>query len=145
MCFYTYILMYGRNLTKLTMLDGGGVRGLSELIILQEIMRRIQGMKKLEHEPLPCEYFDLIGGTSTGGLIALLLGRLRLSAEDATNAYLKLAGYVFSDKKLFFQDGSFKSSKLEEAIQQQVELALGEGSRNALIMDPEDKHPDCKA
>jgi patatin-like phospholipase/acyl hydrolase len=26
--------------------------------------------------PLPCQYFDLIGGTGTGGLIAIMLGRL---------------------------------------------------------------------
>ena len=32
-----------------------------------------------ELTPCPCEYFDLICGTSTGGLIALMLGRLRMA------------------------------------------------------------------
>jgi patatin-like phospholipase/acyl hydrolase len=26
----------------------------------------------------PCEYFDLIGGSGVGGLIAVMLGRLRM-------------------------------------------------------------------
>lgn len=47
--------------------DGGGIRGLSSLLILERIMYRIKAEQKLERVPLPCEYFDLIGGTSTGG------------------------------------------------------------------------------
>jgi patatin-like phospholipase/acyl hydrolase len=47
--------------------DGGGIRGLSELIILKEIMQRIQHQEGREKMPLPSEYFDLICGTSTGG------------------------------------------------------------------------------
>jgi hypothetical protein len=47
--------------------DGGGIRGLSELLILKEIMERIQFQQNLANAPLPCEYFDMIGGTSTGG------------------------------------------------------------------------------
>ena len=47
--------------------DGGGIRGLSELLIIEEIMERIKGSAKLDHVPRPSQYFDLIGGTSTGG------------------------------------------------------------------------------
>jgi hypothetical protein len=47
--------------------DGGGIRGVSELLILHEIMVRIQADQKLDKLPRPCEYFHLIGGTSTGG------------------------------------------------------------------------------
>lgn len=47
--------------------DGGGIRGVSELIILDEIMKRLQHDLKLPELPRPCDYFQLIGGTSTGG------------------------------------------------------------------------------
>jgi patatin-like phospholipase/acyl hydrolase len=49
--------------------DGGGIRGLSELLILREIMKRIQYQQNLANTPLPCEHFDMIGGTSTGGCV----------------------------------------------------------------------------
>ena len=49
------------------MADGGGIRGISELIILQELMHRVRHARQLDHDPLPAEYFDLICGTSTGG------------------------------------------------------------------------------
>lgn len=50
-------------------LDGGGVRGLSTLYILKNIMDRLNHERKQSGLPLvkPCEIFDLIGGTSTGG------------------------------------------------------------------------------
>jgi patatin-like phospholipase/acyl hydrolase len=63
---------------RILSLDGGGVRGLSSLLILREIMEEIQRRNGSLDVPLPCEYFDLIGGTSTGGLIAVMLGRLRM-------------------------------------------------------------------
>jgi len=63
---------------RLLSLDGGGVRGLSSLLILREIMMEIKSQKNADLIPLPCEYFELIGGTSTGGLIAIMLGRLRM-------------------------------------------------------------------
>ncbi|POR32898.1 Uncharacterized protein TPAR_06903 [Tolypocladium paradoxum] len=48
-------------------LDGGGVRGLSELVVLEEIMNRIKYDLDLDGDPVPADFFDLIGGTSTGG------------------------------------------------------------------------------
>ena len=71
-----------RHMPRILAFDGGGVRGLSSLLILERIMLEVQRLKgdtKRDSKlPLPCEYFDLICGTSTGGLIAIMLGRLKM-------------------------------------------------------------------
>ncbi|KAJ7862709.1 acyl transferase/acyl hydrolase/lysophospholipase [Mycena leptocephala] len=79
------------------------------LIILEDLIRS-SGCSP------PCDYFDLIGGTSTGGLIALMLGRLRMSVKDTVKAYGELSKEVFSDVKSQGSNGRFKASKLEKAI-----------------------------
>jgi len=55
---------------RLLALDGGGIRGISSLMILNQLMEKIDP----ENPPKPCDCFDLIGGTSTGGIIAIMLG-----------------------------------------------------------------------
>jgi patatin-like phospholipase/acyl hydrolase len=50
---------------RLLSLDGGGVKGLTSLIILDGIFKEVERLER--RKVLPCEYFDLIGGTSTGG------------------------------------------------------------------------------
>jgi patatin-like phospholipase/acyl hydrolase len=64
------------TLPRILTLDGGGIRGLSSLLILREIMENVGQTRGLPDAPKPSEYFDLIGGTSTGGLIAIMLGLL---------------------------------------------------------------------
>lgn len=63
-------------------------------------------------------------------LIALLLGRLRLSVPEAIDKYRQLAQEVFSDQKLLLGDGKFKASKLEKAIKDVIEWKLGKGRAN---------------
>lgn len=47
------------------------MRGLSTLLILKGIMQRINAKRELEglSYARPCDVFDLIGGTSTGGCV----------------------------------------------------------------------------
>ncbi|KAJ7887689.1 FabD/lysophospholipase-like protein, partial [Mycena leptocephala] len=79
-------------------------------------MWKLKVAEDLPDVPRPCDYFDLIGGTSTGGLIALMLGRLRMSVKDAVKAYGELSKEVFSDVKSQGSNGRFKASKLEKSI-----------------------------
>ena len=50
---------------RLLCLDGGGTRGFSSLLILKRLMEAVDYQKP----PKPCEYFDMIGGSGTGGYV----------------------------------------------------------------------------
>lgn len=99
------------------------------LIILQEIMHRtyveIEGKApRRDQIPKPADHFDLIVGTGTGGLIALMLGRLRLDIETCKELYVRLTRYVFETDKTIagipYRSTLFKASKLEEAIMEAI-------------------------
>lgn len=99
------------------------------LIILQELMYKAfveaEGRPPKQKEiPKPCHYFDLIAGTGTGGLIAIMLGRLRLDLETCMDVYVRMTKKVFETDKTIagipYKQTLFKASKLEEAIKQCV-------------------------
>lgn len=123
------LLVLFRNKHVLIETDGGGVRGYSMLIIVQELMHRTfveaQGRAPRRHEiPKPCDHFDLIVGTGTGGLIAIMLGRLRLDLETCKELYVRMTRMVFQTDKTIagipYRSTLFKASKLEDAIRQAV-------------------------
>ena len=58
-----------------------------------------------------------------------------MSAADAIKAYETLAKEVFSEKKAKGKDGTFKASKLEEAIKTVVEKTLGRGRADARMYE----------
>ncbi|KAG5750116.1 hypothetical protein H9Q70_007238 [Fusarium xylarioides] len=95
-------------------LDGGGVKGLFSIIIIDRLMqetRRLEG-PGAEHKK-PCDYFDLIGGTSTGGLLAIMLGRLQMDTQLCIQAYKSLSKEVFSRKfKVPFLENFRKASNV---------------------------------
>ncbi|RYP47753.1 hypothetical protein DL768_006221 [Monosporascus sp. mg162] len=102
---------------RLLALDGGGVRGLSSLIILQQLMATVDP----DSPPKPCDYFDMIGGTSTGGIIAIMLGRLRMTVDECINSYVFLSEEVFEKKahrvKINSQlQGRFDKAALERVV-----------------------------
>ena len=122
---------------KILSLDGGGVRGLSIIIILKHIMRNLNRKRQLETQPW--EEFDMIGGTSTGGIIAIMLGRLRMSLDECEAAYMKLSSNVFkksrhnADPRRIYDfleaNGKFSPQPLEDTVREMLrerELAENE-------------------
>ncbi|KAJ5597686.1 phospholipase patatin family protein [Penicillium hordei] len=59
--------------------------------------------------------FDLIGGTNTGGLIAIMLGRLEMVVDECIMAYINLIKMIFGKIK-----SRFDASKLEGAINEVI-------------------------
>ena len=90
--------------------DGGGIRGLSSLLILKDLMRYVnESVLSLEQseagsagrqEIQPHDIFNLVAGTSTGGLIAIMLGKLGMTVDECISAYEKLASDIFGKKHL---------------------------------------------
>ncbi|KAF2274187.1 FabD/lysophospholipase-like protein [Westerdykella ornata] len=110
-------------------LDGGGVRGLSTLYILKSLMALLNHQRQSDGLPQvkPCEVFDLIGGTSTGGLIAIMLGRLEMDVDTCIASYSELMKTVFEEKSSWFPvswsgkvKARFDSAKLKSAIEDVV-------------------------
>ncbi|TYH64925.1 hypothetical protein ES332_D06G020700v1 [Gossypium tomentosum] len=81
-----------RNLTTVLSIDGGGIRGIIPGIILGFLESELQ---KLDSEDARlADYFDVIAGTSTGGLVTAMLtcpndkNRPLFAAKDIKNFYL---------------------------------------------------------
>lgn len=85
-------------------LDGGGIKGVTTLLILREIFKGVK--KHAGRDMHPWEIFDLIGGTSTGGLIAIMLGYLHFSIDECLKYYEELADKIFVPR--LKSKGSFK-------------------------------------
>ncbi|KAJ5963990.1 uncharacterized protein N7479_003866 [Penicillium vulpinum] len=114
----------------LLVLDGGGVRGLSMLLIIKRLMEGINPLSP----PKPCDYFDMIGGTSTGGLIALMLGRMKLGIDACIEAYSNLSPRIFSQVRHRIKLSTGKTQGRFDHV------AMEQGIKDVLMqygMDPE--------
>src|SRR2546421_5925586 len=81
---------------RILALDGGGIRGVLSLGFLERIERILRDRHRKPDLRL-CDYFDLIGGTSTGAIIA---GALAIGMDVAAikRAYLDLGGKIFGKR-----------------------------------------------
>ena len=103
-------------------LDGGGVRGILSLGFLWHIESTLRKRYKDESFVLS-DYFDFIGGTSTGAIIAAFLAKGG-KVDDVTNLYLKLANDIF--RKRFWRQGLLFTKFKEKALNENLKDQLGD-------------------
>ncbi|XP_022851098.1 patatin-like protein 2 [Olea europaea var. sylvestris] len=94
---------YG-NLITILSIDGGGIRGIIPATILEFLESELQ---KLDGEQARiADYFDVVAGTSTGGLITTMLtapdanNRPVMAAKDIVPFYTKHGPKIFPQKWL---------------------------------------------
>src|SRR6185312_3247852 len=96
--------LFGDGPKRLLAMDGGGIRGAVSLGYLSRIEAILRERAGGDPDFRLCDYFDLIGGTSTGSIIATLLA-LGHSVAEIEESYKQLADEVFSEN--FFRLGVF--------------------------------------
>ncbi|BFD46613.1 MAG: hypothetical protein DMENIID0002_12590 [Rickettsia endosymbiont of Sergentomyia squamirostris] len=145
----------GQN--KVLCLSGGGVKGIAELVVLAKI-------EEITQQPIS-KLFNIISGTSVGGLIAALLTipkeegstEPRYSAKEALELFENTAPEIFPQS--WFNWGIIKHKYSQEPLKKMLEKHLGdnrlddslcrliipvadlnEGKNSIKIFDSHDKH-----
>lgn len=116
---------------RILSIDGGGMRGVFPARYLMELEAEMQ-----DREDCPnhlWEYFDLICGTSTGGIIALAVS-LGIPAERIHELYLKHGKEIFGKRRWI---PLFKAIYSKKNLTRYLREYFGEG-------DSEPRMADCR-
>lgn len=114
---------------RILSIDGGGIRGILPGMLLTYVEKRIKEKTGDQNASIG-QYFDLIAGTSTGGILSLVFlcpdtdGKYKFSAQEAVDLYLKNGNKIFdiSFRKKFSSlggllDEKYDSTNLEDALE----------------------------
>jgi uncharacterized protein len=110
-----------RTPKRILSLDGGGIRGiltLEYLSAMEDMLKKRSGRADFRL----CDYFDLIGGTSTGSIIAAGLA-CGMSVDRLKQLYRELGKRVFVNK--FWKTGILAPKFPSEPVQQALDAQLG--------------------
>ena len=77
----------GQKGLRILTLDGGGSRGMSSVTAVESLVDFVG--------PEVCDSFDMICGTSTGGIIAFLVGLRQETSKEAVERYNQLIKKIF--------------------------------------------------
>jgi len=126
---------------KLLALDGGGIRGLITIEILAKIESIVREQSR-NHSLVLADYFDYIGGTSTGAVIGTLLA-LGKPVDEIRRIYLDCGRMMF-DKKTIMGRLEKLGKELPHglAVLKAAELSAHYGKRWAGEKEPYAKYPD---
>jgi patatin-like phospholipase/acyl hydrolase len=114
---------------KILSLDGGGIRGALTLGYLKKMEDILKGKYPENKNFRMSDYFDLIGGTSTGAIIASLLA-LGKTVDEIKGLYMDLGDKIFGEKRNWWNPLEtyqwLKANYDYRGMTEGLKLALGE-------------------
>ncbi|KAG9120864.1 hypothetical protein FRC07_003468 [Ceratobasidium sp. 392] len=123
--------------------DGGSIASLmSSIELLEELARRMQRELGLSEPPLLCEHFSLMVGAGFAGLLVIMLGRLRMSTQEAKRQCVTIMDEAFSERKLLSNE-AFKRKELIAAVERMLE-SCGAGAGARMLCPRADDPTGCK-
>ena len=105
-------------------LDGGGIRGVLTMEILVEMEDQLREALGRGADFRLCDFFDYIGGTSTGGIIAAGLAR-GMSAQELLDFYVRIGPTMFEKTWLLRRIKNYYES---EPLAEQLRSVFGAGT-----------------
>jgi uncharacterized protein len=109
---------------KILALDGGGIRGALTLGYLQQMEDLLRVQHGNDKNFRLSDYFDLIGGTSTGSIIAACLA-IGMKVGDIKEMYFELGGKIFAKKykwwNVFQLDDFLKAGYNEKPLEEELQ------------------------
>lgn len=117
---------------KILSIDGGGIKGLYSSTVLEHLEKKYQGSCS--------DYFDMLCGTSTGGLIALGLS-LKIPASEMSKIYSEHGKDIFPKQSKIigllrqtFWKGKFKDDPLKKVLNEVFKENTIANSNNLLCI-----------
>ncbi|MDR3366450.1 MAG: patatin-like phospholipase family protein [Prevotellaceae bacterium] len=128
---------------KILSIDGGGIRGIIPAVILSYLEEQLRQRTGSDSATL-ADYFDMVAGTSTGGILACFYllppaeGQAlhsRYAAKDAVDLYARRGKEIFSRKRLLgLGSEAYSSAGLERVLLEVMgEATLADARKDCLI------------
>ena len=121
---------------KVLSIDGGGIRGLIPALVLAEVERRTRKRT--------AELFDLVAGTSTGGILACALacpgpdGAPAMSAEELSEIYFTEGPKIFDRsllKRITSLEGLIDERYSDDGLNAALKRYLGDARLSEALCD----------
>lgn len=111
---------------KILTIDGGGIRGLFPATYLANLEWQIQEVNGA-HKQIS-DYFDLICGTSTGGIIATAIA-LGMSSNELVKLYEEKANVIFGRRQARFglRKSTYQNESLEKLLKENFATLTEDG------------------